>query len=176
MTPRADVVVIVQARASSSRLPGKVLKPFGEATLLAHILKRLRPAGLPVWVATSLDSSDDPIATIGSAEADGVHRGELDDVLARFIGCLDALPVEPELVLRVCADRPFVDPELAQGLVEAYGEVGNPDYLANNVPKSYPDGLDLELIRTDALRRADAEAIDSAEREHVTPFVYRRPD
>ena len=176
MTTTADVVVIVQARSSSSRLPGKVLKPFGDGTLLAHILKRLRLAGIPVWVATSTDPADDPVAKVGGEKADGVHRGQLDDVLGRFVGCLDALPTEPELVLRVCADRPFVDPELARALVEAYDEVGRPDYLANNFPKSYPDGLDLELIRTDVLRQADVEAVDSDEREHVTPFIYRRPD
>jgi spore coat polysaccharide biosynthesis protein SpsF len=173
---RPDAAVIVQARSSSSRLPGKVLMPFGDSTLLAHVLRRLRPAGLPIWLATSTEQADEPVAAIGDAEADGVHRGPRDDVLQRFVGCLDAMPSPPELVVRICADRPFISPVVVRRLVDSYDDAERPDYLANNIPKSYPDGLDVEVVRADALREAASEAVEPEEREHVTPFVYRRPD
>jgi spore coat polysaccharide biosynthesis protein SpsF len=176
MPVRTDIVVIVQARVSSRRLPGKVLMPFGDTALLTRIIRRLRPTGLPVWVATSSSTFDDPVAAIAQAEDAGVYRGALDDVLGRFVGCLDAIgDPQPDAVVRICADRPFVSPQLISELVEGYEALGRPDYIANNAPKSYPDGLDLELVRANALREADAETTDPHDREHVTPFVYRHP-
>jgi spore coat polysaccharide biosynthesis protein SpsF len=83
---------------------------------------------------------------------------------------------EPDVVVRICADRPFACPVLLQELFELYGAAGEPDYLSNTIEKSYPDGLDLELVRTEALREAARESTDPYEREHVTPFVCRNRD
>ena len=162
----------------SSRLPGKSLLPFGDSTVLQHILARLRrmSSTVELVVATSTKEEDDVIATTCERERVRLVRGPEEDVLARFVGALDQMRERPELVLRVCADRPLLDPALADELLEAYEDAGRPDYFSNTLLKSYPDGLDVEVVRADALVAAAAEAVDPYEREHVTPFVYRRPE
>jgi spore coat polysaccharide biosynthesis protein SpsF len=172
------VAAFVQARMGSTRFPGKVLAPFAGSTVLGHMLGRLRRVSHPLAlvVATSELAEDDTVAAACEAAGVRVFRGPAEDVLARFAGCIASLPVRPVLVLRVCADRPLLCPVLVDELLDAYGELGAPDYLSNNLPPSYPDGLDLELVRTDCLEQAHRESVDPYEREHVTPFVYRRPD
>jgi spore coat polysaccharide biosynthesis protein SpsF (cytidylyltransferase family) len=173
-----QVCAVVQARMGSARLPGKVLLPFAGSTVLGHLLERLRHVRHPldVCVATSTLPEDDAIVAAGEAAGVDVFRGPSEDVLARFVACVGSRPRPPELVLRICADRPLLCPTLVDELLEAYEELDRPDYLSNNLPPSYPDGLDLELVRRDALEQAGRESGDQYEREHVTPFVYHRPD
>ena len=172
------VVAIVQARMGSSRFPGKSLSPFAGSTLLEHILTRLGQAerGFDVVVATTDHPEDDAIVERCREGGIACFRGSPADVLERFAACVESLPAPPELVLRVCADRPLLCPRLVEELLDAYEELGRPDYLANNLPPSYPDGLDLELVRVEALLAARSDSVDPYEREHVTPFVYRRPE
>jgi spore coat polysaccharide biosynthesis protein SpsF len=172
------VVAIVQARMGSARLPGKSLAPFAGSTVLQHMVERLRLVSSPleIVVATSDRDEDDEIVRVCAEAAVQVFRGEADDVLARFVGCVDSLPVRSDMVLRVCADRPLLCPVVIDELVAAYDELGRPDYVSNNRPPSYPDGLDVELVRTQCLEEAHRESNDPYEREHVTPFVYRRPE
>lgn len=170
-------LAVVQARMGSTRLPGKSLLPFAEATVLGHMLDRLRRLDrLDLCVATSDLPEDDPIAEACRAQDVDVFRGPAEDVLARFARCVESRGAAARLVLRVCADRPLLCPELADELLDAYDELGRPDYVANNLPPSWPAGLDLELVRGEALVEADRESTDAYEREHVTPFVYRRPE
>ena len=163
---------------ASTRLPGKSLREFGGSTLLQHILRRLLGMAAPVslLVATSIEPEDDAIEALCREEGVAVFRGAAGDVLGRFAAALRELQPRPELTLRVCADRPLICPRLADELLAFYEEVGRPDYLSNTLEKSYPDGLDLELVRTEALLEASERAIDAYEREHVTPYVYRRPE
>src|SRR6266487_3914362 len=104
------VAAIVQARMGSTRFPGKTLASFGESTVLQHILRRLGrvTAAIEVWVATSELPQDDAIVEVCASEGVPVFRGEVDDVLRRFTACLGAMSSRPELVLRVCADRPLM--------------------------------------------------------------------
>jgi spore coat polysaccharide biosynthesis protein SpsF len=172
------VAAIVQARMGSSRFPGKTLAPFAGTTVLQHMLTRLgRVAHRLTLVVATTDRAEDEAIVDACAEAGvNVFRGSADDVLDRFTACINALPVRPGLVLRICADRPLLCPVLVHELLDAYDELGRPDYLSNNLPPSYPDGLDLELVRTDCLEQAHDESRDPYEREHVTPFVYGRPE
>lgn len=176
--PADRIAVLVQARMGSTRFPGKSLAPFAESTVLQHMLGRLAraQAALQIVVATSDLDEDDAIAAASAESGVDVFRGAAEDVLERFVACIDSLPDRPDLVLRVCADRPLLCPVLVDELVAAYDELGRPDYLSNNLQPSYPDGLDLELVRTDCLEEAYRESADQYEREHVTPFVYRRPE
>ncbi len=173
-----SVAAIVQARMGSSRFPGKSLSAFGASTLLEHILARLSVAerDFDVLVATTDLAEDDVIVERCRDDGIACFRGSATDVLERFAACVESLPEAPELVLRVCADRPLLCPRLVEELLDAYEEVGRPDYLSNNLPPSYPNGLDLELLRVEALLTARNESVDPYEREHVTPFVYRRPE
>lgn len=172
------VAAIVQARMGSTRFPGKVLAPFGESTVLGHMLARLRLAKHPldIRVATSEAPEDDAIEEACAAADVAVFRGSADDVLGRFVACVRSREPRPQFVLRICADRPLLCPVLVDELLDAYDDLGRPDYLANNLPPSYPDGLDLELVRSECLELAERESDDPYEREHVTPFVYRRPE
>jgi spore coat polysaccharide biosynthesis protein SpsF len=172
------VAAIVQARMGSSRFPGKVLAPFAGRTVLQHMLAQLRRVSRPLALVVATTDRDDDDAVVAACAESGVDvfRGPADDVLARFVACVDALPHAPALVLRICADRPFLCPVLVDELLSAYDELGRPDYLANNLPPSYPYGLELEIVRTECLQAAARETADPFDREHVTPFVYRRPE
>jgi len=162
----------------SKRFPGKSLAPFADSTVLQHMLERLGRVSHPleIVVATSDLEEDDAIVSACVESDVPSFRGAAEDVLARFAACIEALPLRPTLVLRVCADRPLLCPVLVDELLDAYDELGQPDYASNNFPPSYPDGLDVELVRVDRLEQAHRESTDPYEREHVTPFVYRRPE
>jgi spore coat polysaccharide biosynthesis protein SpsF (cytidylyltransferase family) len=166
-------LVVVQARMGSTRLPGKVLADLAGRPLLGFLLDRL--AGLP-WervVATSDLGRDDPVAA-AAAEVDvPVVRGPEQDVLARFALALDTHA--PDVVVRLTADCPLTDPELVRRAIELQNATGA-DYVSNTVVRTFPDGLDVEVVRASALAQAAAEATDPFDREHVTPFVYRHPD
>jgi spore coat polysaccharide biosynthesis protein SpsF len=174
--PPDRVAIVVQARVGSTRFPGKVLAPFGGSTLLGHIVARLRDTA-QLWVATTTNAEDDEIERLCHDAGVGVFRGSADDVLGRFAACIEQMPQTPELVVRMCADRPFACPRLIKELFDAYDDAGAPDYLSNTLPrKSFPDGFDVEIARTPALLEAAADAADPYEREHVTPFLYRNPE
>lgn len=168
------VLAIVQARMASTRLPGKVLADAGGQPLLGIMLRRLH--GLAVTtlvVATSASTIDDPIQAFCDAVGVPTVRGPEDDVLARFRQALDRHPADT--VVRLTADCPLADPALIAEAIELHERSGA-DYTSNTLIRTYPDGLDVEVLRAVRLREADAEARDPVEREHVTPFVYRRPE
>lgn len=162
---------------SSTRLPGKVMADLVGQPMILRQIERLKRAKRldQIVVATSTDASDDGLAARLMAEGIGVHRGSLEDVLSRFIGALDQFGPD-ETVVRLTADCPLADPELIDATIDLF-DSSNADY-ASNTPerRSYPKGLDIEVMRADLLRTADAEATDPYDREHVTPFIYGRPE
>jgi spore coat polysaccharide biosynthesis protein SpsF len=170
-----SVLGILQARVSSSRLPGKVLKPILGRPMLRLQLDRLRRArsldGL--IVATSIDSSDDPIERLCAEAGIGCFRGSLDDVLDRFYRA--ALPFNPHHIVRLTGDCPLIDPELIDRLVEFY-LAGDFDHAGNAVEPMFPDGLDAEVLRFATLEYAWRHASLPSHREHVTLFVHRQPE
>jgi spore coat polysaccharide biosynthesis protein SpsF len=158
----------------SSRLPGKVLMELGGHPALGLLLDRLTRSGAArVVVATSIEAGDDPIE--GFCEDRGVQvvRGSESDVLGRFIDALDQFPASH--VVRITGDCPLVDPAVVDEVIGLHLRSAA-DYSTNVLPRTFPKGLDAEVVRADALRVADAEAEDPLEREHVTPFLYRRPE
>ena len=162
---------------SSTRLPGKVLMPLGkEESVLTVLLTRLRGAREldDVVVATSWDASDDPVASAASQVGVAPARGPLDDVLARFV--LAAEQRRADAVVRITADCPLIDPGVVDELVRIWRR-GDADYVSNTLePRTFPDGLDAEVISRSALIDADHEASLPEEREHVTPFIRAHPD
>ena len=162
---------------SSTRLPGKVLMPLAGAPMILRQVERVARCRRidRLVVATSEQASDDSLAEAVGGAGIGVFRGPLDDVLARFIGAMDAFGPS-EHVVRLTGDCPLADPALIDALIERHLERGA-DHTCNTLPRrSFPKGLDAEVIRAGALREAAAEARDPYEREHVTPFIYRRPE
>lgn len=170
------MLAVLQARLSSRRLPGKVLRPLLGEPMLGRQVERLRRsrAITRLVLATSDDASDDPLAAYAGAIGLPVVRGPLDDVLARFVLVLIAHPGAEHLV-RLTADCPLADPTLADRCVETHLAEGA-DYTANTFGRTFPKGLDVEVVRADALRAAAREASDPYDREHVTPFVIARPE
>lgn len=164
---------VLQARTTSRRLPGKVLADVcGRAMVLRQIERLRRATRLDELVlATSSEATDDALADMCAADGVRVHRGELDDVLARFVGAA----MGATHVVRLTADCPLADPELIDRVVDAHLE-GDFDYTSNALMRTYPDGLDVEVVRVDALVAAARDARLPSEREHVTPFLYAHPE
>lgn len=169
-----DVTVVVQARMGSTRLPGKVLRPLAGRPMLALMLERLAPLrDTTVVVATSDLDRDDPIAELGAHLGVPVVRGSESDVLARFAEAANTYPADH--IVRLTADCPLIDPHLVQAVVDTHLAVGA-DYTSNTLLRTYPDGLDVEVMRFAVLQEATAAATERDEREHVTPFIIRRPE
>ena len=172
---RGTTLAIVQARTSSSRLPGKVLKPLeGEPMILRQLERVARASSLDqIVVATSDHETDDPLAQLLQSHDIDVVNGPLDDVLHRFVLSLDTHPAD--VVVRLTADCPLISPAVIDQVVEAF-HAGSADYLSNTMEPTYPDGLDVEVVTANALRYVDEHTEDEHEREHVTLGVYRRTD
>jgi spore coat polysaccharide biosynthesis protein SpsF len=165
---------VVQARTGSSRLPGKVLADLGGRPMLRFLLDRLDPLMVDeVVVATSTEERDDAVADIALAAGRSVVRGSEHDVLDRFVTALDLFPAQN--VVRITADCPLTDPALVDEVL-ALHLAERADYTTNTLPRTFPKGLDVEVVSADALRVAHAEADTGPEREHVMPFLYRRPE
>jgi spore coat polysaccharide biosynthesis protein SpsF len=167
-------IAIVQARASSTRLPGKVLADVGGEPMLALLLRRLRHAGSleRIVVATSTGTDDRPVAELGRSLGLEVFRGPLADTLARYVG---ALGERPGPAVRITGDCPLTDPAVVDAAVELFSATPGCAYVSNVDPPTYPDGLDVEVIARDALLAIHAEPLDAAAREHVTPAVRGDP-
>lgn len=165
---------VLQARMTSSRLPGKVLEPILGVPMIGRQIERLRRASSldGLVVATSTDPSDDPLVEYLSTLSVPVVRGSLDDVLGRFIAVLDEF--SPDVVVRLTADCPLASPVVVDQVVAAFGpEV---DFVSNTLEPTWPDGVDVEVVRASALRWVASHSHDAHEHEHVTLGVYRRPD
>jgi spore coat polysaccharide biosynthesis protein SpsF len=172
--PRPRTVAIIQARMSSSRLPGKVLMPIAGRPAILFMAERVRRARNvdAICVATSVDPSDDALAACVEQAGIAVCRGSLDDVLDRFVAAARAH--EAQTVIRLTGDCPLIDADVIDrvaGLVHA-----GCDYASNIEPPTYPDGLDVEAMSIAALESAGAEARLGSEREHVTLFIRHRPE
>jgi len=162
---------------TSSRLPGKVMAPVLGEPMIGRQVERLRRAARidRLVVATSTDPSDDELAHYCESLGLDVFRGSLDDVLGRFAGALASYP-KAETVVRLTADCPLTDPELIDTVIEHH-HAAAADYTSNTLgTRTYPHGLDVEVIRADTLRDTARVASDPYEREHVTPYIYRRPE
>lgn len=168
-------MAVLQARMSSTRLPGKVMRPLLGEPMLGRQIERIRRAQRvdSLVVATSTDPADDVIAEYVAGLGLPVIRGPLDDVLARFIQVIDEL--EPDVVVRLTADCPLTSPRVIDAVIEQFLSA-DADYCSNTLEPTYPDGLDIEVVRPSALRAVAAVSADVAEHEHVTLGVYRRPE
>jgi len=170
-----STLAIVQARMSSTRFPGKVLEDLQGAPMIIRQLERIRRATSldQVVVATTTDPSDDPLVEILEQAHIQYMRGDLDNVLGRFIKVIDEF--NPEVVIRLTADCPLTSPQVIDEVVTSFLN-SDVDYISNTMTPTYPDGLDVEVVRPDALRYVNATTQDQPEREHVTLGVYRRPE
>ncbi|WP_291008028.1 glycosyltransferase family protein [Ferrovibrio sp.] len=172
--PRA--LAIIQARMTSSRLPGKVLMDLAGKPALQRMIERVRPARLldGIVVATTSLVSDDPVAELCANLDVPCFRGDEQDVLGRYAGAARAFDADP--VLRLTADCPMHDPGVIDAAIALFRNSGC-DYASNAVKRTFPDGLDVEVMSLAALERSDREARHPLLREHVTLYIRgTRPD
>jgi spore coat polysaccharide biosynthesis protein SpsF len=167
-------VCIVQARLGSTRLPGKVLERLGKAPVLTHVLRRCRAiASVDATVCATVTGPDgDAVADLAHALGVAVYRGSEWDVLARYQGA--AQEASADIILRVTSDCPLIDPEICDAVLRLRAAT-DADYAANNMPPSWPHGLDCEAFTRAALDAAAAQATEPGDREHVTPWIRRNP-
>jgi len=166
-------VCIVQARMSSTRLPGKVLLPIAGRAVLAHVLERLSCCTTlsEVVVATSDDISDDVLVQWCLDQGVQVFRGSLNDVLDRYYQC--ALLHQAKAVVRITADCPVLDPTVVDEVVQGFQAN---EYDLFYLGGEFPDGLDCAVFSFSALQRAWYEAKLPSEREHVGPYIFNHPN
>jgi spore coat polysaccharide biosynthesis protein SpsF len=169
------VLAVLQARLSSNRLPGKVLKPILGVPMLGRQIERLRRAKRlsRLVVATSTGADDDAISAYCETLGVDCFRGPLDDVLARFLGAIASFG-PADTFARLTADCPLTDPELIDAAIAAHQERAA-DYTHVQQRWSFPKGLDVEICQTSVLETVGGEAKGS-DREHVTSFIYARPE
>jgi len=162
------LVAIVQARLSSSRLPGKVLMKLGGKTVLNHIFERLeRCIGIDqLVIATSRDKSDDPIEKWARSHKIDFYRGSLDDVLERYYEA--ALMYKAQAILRITGDCPLIDPETISELIDKFRSSDKDGYC---LAGEFPDGLDSQIFSFNAIEKAHKNAKLLSEREHVGPYI-----
>jgi spore coat polysaccharide biosynthesis protein SpsF len=167
------VVSIIQARMSSTRLPGKVLMPLAGRPVLNHVIDRVRACKTidELVVATSTDPSDDAIEAWCHTAAVPCYRGSLHDVLDRYYQA--GLLYDADAVVRVTADCPALDPTIVDEVVQGFVGGG---YEFYGLAGEFPDGLDCTVFAFSALARAWREARLPSEREHVGPYIENHPE
>jgi spore coat polysaccharide biosynthesis protein SpsF len=169
------VNAVIQARHSSTRLPGKVLRPLAGRSVLSWVVRAATHAANidTVIVATSVAPDDDPLAEEAARCGAAVVRGPLEDVLDRYELAAASHPCDA--LVRLTADCPLHDPVLIQQVVGVW--LADPDlqYVSNVLVRTLPRGFDVELVRRDVLAEQHASAT-GAHREHVTSGIHSRPD
>lgn len=171
-------VAIIQARTGSTRLPRKSIAPVLERPLLDLMLERVQQARTldGIVLATTTAGRDDEIAAVGRSHGVMVFRGSEEDVLSRYLGA--AAFAAAEIVVRLTADCPLLDPAVIDRVVTAHGARAAHVDLVTNAPPSgrtYPDGMDVEVFTSEALLRAGVMSCDAGDREHVTRRFHRAP-
>jgi spore coat polysaccharide biosynthesis protein SpsF len=172
-------VAIIQARMSSTRLPGKVMKKVYGRSILERMIERVKNAGTldDVIVATTVEPSDDLIVRFCEKQGVKYFRGSMKDVLDRFYQA--AKLHQADNIVRLTGDCPLIDPDLIDDVVQVLIRE-KPDLACNRLPppfsRTYPIGLDVEACTFEALTKAWENASEKHEREHVLPYLYEVPN
>ena len=169
------VVASIEARMTSSRLPGKVLRPILGRPTLDLLLERLQRATRvdAIVIATTERPTDDPIEELALARGVACFRGSEHDVLARVLGAVRS--VGADVLVEITADCPLIDPELVDQLVEIYLS-GAYDHVSNILKRTYPDGYDAQVFSVAALAEVDRLTQHPSDREHVSLYIYSHPE
>jgi len=169
------IIATIEARMSSTRLPGKVLLTAQGKSMLELMVERLRlvPSLTGVAIATTTNSADDIIATTAQRLGVDCHRGSEDDVMERVLNT--ARQVKADVIVETTGDCPLIDPGSVERCIQAW-LAGGHDYVANVLKRTYPIGMDTQVFATDILADAFSRTDDVEEHEHVSLFIYRHPE
>jgi spore coat polysaccharide biosynthesis protein SpsF len=169
------VVATIEARMTSTRLPGKVLLSALGRPMLHHLVSRLRavPSIDEIVLATTTNSTDDPLMAFAAAEKLTAFRGSEDDVMARVIDAAEHGGAD--VVVEITGDCPIIDPDLVEQTIRMFFH-HDADYVSNALVRSYPDGMDTQVFSLEALRRSASMTSDPLDREHVSRHICRHPE
>lgn len=168
-----DVLIIIQARMTSTRLPGKVLLPLCEKPVLQVMLERLENYKNKIIVATTDDGTQNPITDLCKTLNMRYFEGSPENVLERFYLCAQSQNMQDEsVVVRLTSDCPLMEARLIHCMYEAFQEE-HYDYFSNVGERTFPRGMDVEMFRFKALKDAYENAESDFEKEHVTPYFYK---
>lgn len=169
------IVATIEARMTSSRLPGKVLLPALGRPMLGHLIARLKavPSIDEIVLATTVNHTDDILEDFGMQEGIKVFRGSEEDVMSRVIGAADS--AHADVVVEITGDCPIIDPDLVEQTIRVFKRNENAVYCANSFFSSYPDGMDTQVMTLDALTRSFAMTEDPIDREHVSRHIVQNP-
>lgn len=167
---------IIQARVSSTRLPGKILKklPYGsDTTVLDQVISRLKRSRRidEIIVATTVKRCDGKIVSIAAKHRVKCFRGSENDVLSRYFLC--ASKNKLDIIVRITSDCPCIDPNIVDGIIARH-LTSKADYTSTTLERTYPRGLDAEVFGIKVIEEAYKKARKNYEREHVTPYIYMK--
>lgn len=169
------IVVIIQARMGSTRLPGKVLKKIKGKTILYYVVERVKKSKMidEIVIATTLNKRDNSI--VKEAESLNVKsfRGNEEDVLSRYYQA--AIKYHADVIVRITSDCPLIDAEIIDKIIIKHIE-NKAYYTANIIERTFPRGLDTEVFNFNVLELANTQAKEKYHREHVTTFIRENPD
>ena len=172
---KKDIKVIIQARMSSTRLPGKVLKEVVGRPLLDYMVERVNQSRLinQTIIATTISSEDDKISQWCRKQSVAFYQGDENDVLGRYYQA--AKKFQASIIVRLTSDCPLIDSRVIDEVVQAYLDRPGVEFVSNTVPLPYryPDGMDVEVFDMDTLTKAHKEARLPSEREHVTFYMWK---
>jgi spore coat polysaccharide biosynthesis protein SpsF len=171
------VVAIIQARIGSTRLPGKVLKKILGKSLLDFQLERLRQVNNidEIVIATTTNVNDLPVVEWCKQNSISFYRGSEEDVLSRYYEA--ATIFNADIVVRLTSDCPLIDPKVVETVINHYiTHKESVDYVSNSLIRTFPRGLDTEVMSYSVLKQVHMEAISKPHREHVTAYIYSHPE
>ena len=169
------IVATIEARMTSSRLPGKVLLEAAGEPMLAHLVRRLRavPSLNGIVLATTINPTDDVLEAFARKAGIGCHRGSEEDVMVRVIGA--ARSADADVIVEITGDCPIIDPEVVELVVRSYLD-NDAAYVSNAHVRSYPDGMDVQVFRRETLEKSAAMTSDELDHEHVTLHIRNHPE
>jgi spore coat polysaccharide biosynthesis protein SpsF len=176
MSPgKPKIVATIEARMSSSRLPGKVLFPALGQPMLAHLVHRLRsvPSLSEVVLATTVNPADDVLVQFAQERGLACFRGSEADVMGRVAAA--AQSVDADVIVETTGDNPIIDPEVIETAIRTFA-ANDADYVSNTHVKSFPDGMDVQVFRLATLLRSAAMTDAALDREHVTLHIRNHPE
>jgi spore coat polysaccharide biosynthesis protein SpsF len=169
------IVATIEARMSSSRLPGKVLLPAAGIPMLEHLVRRLSAVQSidQIVLATTVNAADEPLVELAERLRIAAFRGAEDDVMQRVIDA--AASVNADVVVEITGDCPIIDPEIVEQTIRMF-KVHQADYVSNSLVRGYPDGMDTQVFRLETLKRSAAMTNAPLDREHVTLHICNHPE
>ena len=169
------IVATVEARMTSSRLPGKVLLHAAGKPMLEHLINRLRTVSSldGIVLATTVNATDDVLEEFARRIGIGCYRGSEDDVMARVIDAAESAGAD--IVVEITGDCPIIDPQIVEQTIRMF-KAHQADYVSNAHIRSYPDGMDTQVFLLTTLKRSATMTNDVLDHEHVTLHIRNRPD